>query len=152
MSDIAEAVTEHISRVCQCQYSNDFVIDGQLLCTDDDTAVIYQAMFLTSDERSALEIRNISQLWVLSKPMVSIDGQSYEVDPYCLVTVTRVGESSCNTAVSTEALSSSHTRITLIEMVSISGTGLMLLLVILLIIILACRCSCKKKSMSYDVR
>ena len=78
-----------------------------------------------------------------------IEQQLYKVDPYCSVVVKELGTTTCDT---TEALSTSPSAVSLIELVSVVGTGVMLILVIVLIFILVCCCCKKKKSKNSDIR
>ena len=150
ISDIARFISQQIAQLCQCQYSGSFIVDGQLFCTTKNN-VIYQAKLLSTDGKTALEIRNITQLWVLSKPIVTIEEKFYQLDPFCSVVVKELGVTSCDSVSSTESLSELQS-FTTIELASVIGTGVMLLLVIVLIVALVCCCVCKKKSKHYDVR
>ena len=84
--------------------------------------------------------------------MIAISGESYEIDPYCIVTVKEVGETSCDTTTSlnNESLLSSNSNT--IQLVYIIGTSVMLLLVITLIIIIVYCYASRRKSKSYDIR
>ena len=53
-------------------------------------------MLLKIEGHSAEEIRNTTQQWVLTKPIVSILGKSYQLDPYCSVVVHKIGDISCD--------------------------------------------------------
>ena len=77
-----------------------------------------------------------------------VEQQFYKVDPYCSVVVKELGTTTCDT---TEALSTSSSGVSLIELLSVVGTGLMLILVIALIFILLCCCCTKKKKKSKSV-
>ena len=148
-SSIAHFLAQQIVQLCQCQYSDSYITDAQAFCTAKD-AVIYQAVLLSTDEKTALEIRNNTQQWVLSKPVLVIEQQFYEVDPYCSVMVEELGTTTCDT---TEGLSKSSSAVSLIELVSVAGAGVMLILVIALIfILLCCCCKNKRKSKSVDIR
>ena len=80
---------------CQCQYSDSLIIDDQLFCVTKND-VIYQAKLLSTDGKTALEIRNITQQWVLSSPTIMIGNLSYQVDPYCSTVVKELGATSCH--------------------------------------------------------
>ena len=79
-----------------------------------------------------------------------VEQQFYEVDPYCSVVVKELGTTTCETTDS-EALYTSSSGVSLIELLSVVGTGLMLILVIALIFILLCCCCTKKKKKSKNV-
>ena len=95
VSTIAQFITQWIVQHCQCQYSANFIVDGQLFCTTKNS-VVYQAQFISTDSKMALEIRNITQQWVLSRPTITINGLSYQVDPNCSTVVNKLGVTSCN--------------------------------------------------------
>ena len=131
--------------LCQCQFSSSYITDSQMFCTVKD-AVIYQAQLLPTDNKTAFEIRNTTQLWILSKPVLVIEQRPYQVDPYCSVVVKELGTTTCDT---TEALSTSRPAVSTIELVSVIGTGVMLILVITLIIILVVCCWSNKVRDNY---
>ena len=96
-SDIAQFISQQVAQLCQCQYSDSFIVDGRLFCTTKNN-VIYQAKLLSTDGKTALEIRNITQLWVLTKPIITIEEKFYQLDPFCSVVVKELGVTSCETA------------------------------------------------------
>ena len=148
---IAQFVAQQIAQWCQCQYSSSFITDSQLFCTTNNN-VVYQGQLLPTDNKTALEIRNITQLWVLRKPVIMMDGQSYQLHSNCSVVVKELGVTSCGTGGYNVTLPTSQPAVSMIELVSVVGTGVMLLLVIALVISLILCCVCKKKSKSFDVR
>ena len=142
-----------MAQLYQCQYSSSFIVNSQLLCTAKND-VVYQAKFLPSINKTALEIRNATQLWILTNPIIIIDGQVYELDPYCSIIVNELGVTSCGSSSSTEALLPSEKPslgLSVIELASISGGGAILVLVIMLVIFLVL-CYVMKKSKSHNVR
>ena len=148
-SSIAQFLAQQIAQLCQCQYSNNYITDAQFLCTAKDD-VIYQAVLLSTDDKTAFEIRNNTQQWILSKPVLMIEQQYYEVDPYCSVVVNELGTTTCDAP---QALSKSSSAVSPIELGSTVGAGVMLILIITLIfILLCCCCRNKKKSKSVNIR
>ena len=139
ISDIARFISQQIAQLCQCQYSDSFIVDGQLFCTTKNN-VIYQAKLLSTDGKTALEIRNITQLWLLSKPIIAIEEKFYQLDPFCSAVVKEFGVTSCDTVSSTESLSEPPSSFTTIELASVIGVGVMLLLTTVLIVALVCCC------------
>ena len=116
--------------------------------------IIYQAKYLPSDSKTALEIRNITHLWILTKPIITVDDQFYHVDPYCSIIVNELGVTSCGSSSSTEALLPSDKPslgLSVIELASISGVGAILMFVIVLVIFLVL-CCVMKRSKSHNVR
>ena len=101
VSDISKAITEAIAELCQCQYTRSFIADSQLFCNGKGE-VVYQGQLLTTDDKTAEEIRNLTQEWVLNKPFISVSNQTYQLNAYCSVTIDKVGKSVCNTISSTE--------------------------------------------------
>ena len=95
MSTIAQFIAQQIVQRCHCQYSANFIVDGQLFCTSKDS-VVYQAQLISTDGKTALEIRNITQQWVLSRPTIMIDNLTYQIDPDCSTVVNELGVTSCN--------------------------------------------------------
>ena len=150
INHVAHVVAQQIALLCWCEYSGNFIGDGHLFCTTKND-VIYQAKLLPTVKKTALEIRNITQRWALSRPTIMIDEKYYQIDPNCSVVVKEFGVTSCGTVGLSESLSTSQPAISTIELVSVTGTGIMLLLVIVLIILLVC-CAYRKKSKSSNKR
>ena len=124
------------------------------MCTAKN-GVVHQAKFLPSDSKTALEIRNTTQLWILTKPIIAIDEQFYRVDPYCSVIVEELGVTSCDSNPTTETLLPDQNPSfgkSIIELVSVIGAGVLLVLVIVMAVILVLCCVCRRKSKRYDVR
>ena len=124
------------------------------MCTAEND-VVYQAKFLPSYSKTALEIRNTTHIWILTKPIIAIDEQFYHVDPYCSIIVNELGNTSCGLSPSTEATLQNQKLflgMSVIELASITGVGAMLVLVIVLVIFLVLCCVYKrKKAKSYNV-
>lgn len=99
-TDVAQAISEQITQMCDCEYSESFIDNGQFFCSNSREQVIYQAQLLTTDRKTVEEIRNLIQEWVLTKPFVTIDGQSYQLDPHCSVVIREIGDLSCDPTVS----------------------------------------------------
>jgi hypothetical protein len=102
-ADIAQAIGEQIAQICNCDYTEHFIDNGQFFCGNSgkQNLIIYQARFLTTDEKTVEEIRNITQKWVLTKPFITIDGQRHQLDPFCSVVIREIGDLSCDPTVST---------------------------------------------------
>ena len=113
VSDISKAVTKAIAELCQCQYTPRFIIDGQIFC-NSKSEVVYQGQLLTTDGKTAEEIRNLTQEWVLNKPFIGVSDQTYQLNPYCSVAIDKVGESVCDAISPTELTLKSN---------KLSGTG-----------------------------
>ena len=123
------------------------------MCTANDD-VVYQAEFLPSVTKTALEIRNTTQLWILTKPIIAIDEEFYQVDPFCSIIVQELGTTSCDSNLSTEArLPDQNPSFgkSVVELVAVIVAGVLLAVVIILTIILVVYCVCKRKNNSeYD--
>ena len=145
-----------MAQFCQCRYSSSFIVSSQLLCTaKNDVTIVYQAKFLPSDSKTALEIRNTTHLWILTKLIITVDDEFYHVDPYCPIIVNELGMTSCGSSSSTEALLPNDKPphgVSVIAMASISGVGAMLVFIVVFVIFLVVCCVSKKKSKSYHVR
>ena len=149
ITKIAHFIAQRIMQLCQCQYSGDYIIDGWLFCTSKND-VIYQAQLLSTDGKTAQEIRNITQQWVLSRPAIVIDNISFQVDPNCSVVVKELGETSCNVASESQPTNTQSVTSTNIA-VSIVVVGMVLLLCVGLITASLCYLH-KRKSKSLDLR
>ena len=147
---------------CQCQYSDSLIIDDQLFCATKND-VIYQAKLLSTDGKTALEIRNITQQWVLSRPTIMIGNLSYQVDPNCSTVVKELGATSCHIMVTesqpdnqqpTVSESQANNQLPAITtntiLVSVVIVGMILLCIGLIILFLCCLHI--RKSKSHDVR
>ena len=122
----ASTIAQRIVQGCQCQYSADFIINDQLFCVSKKS-VVYQAQFISTDSKTAVEIRNITQQWVLSGPAIVINGLSYRVDPNCSTVVNELGVSSCGAM--SESQPKSNSQLPVIS-VSVTLGGMMLLVCI----------------------
>ena len=145
-SNIAQFIAQQIIQRCLCQYSASFIIDGHLFCTSKKT-VIYQAQFISTDSKTALEIHNITQQWVLSRPMIIIDNLFYQVDPNCSAVVNKLGVTSYNTV----SESQPNNQLPAIS-VSVVLAGMMLLFCIGLIIFFSLYYLHKRKLKSHNLR
>ena len=130
---------------CQCQYSSSFIVDYQLVCTANDHDIILQAELLPTDSKTALEIYNVIQEWVLSNPIITINNSSYQVDSKCPIEVKELGVTSCSTQQQQQA-DNRLLAVTTSAFVTVVGV-----LFIVLIILLLC-CIRKKKSKSTDMK
>lgn len=117
-------------QLCQCQYSDGYIVDGRLLCASGNN-VIYQAQLLSSSNETAQDIRSIIQQWVLSRPAIMIDNLSYQVDPSCSAVVKEVGETSCNSEPTSEQ-SAADVNTTIVISAAVVGIVLLLLFVVLI--------------------
>jgi hypothetical protein len=151
VSTIAQFIAQRIVQGCHCQYSPSFIVNGQLFCASKDSA-IYLAQLISTDGKTALEIRNVTQQWVLSGPTIVISGLSYQVDPSCSTVVNELGVTSCNTN-NNNMVSDSQPRpnnqLPVIT-VSVSLAGVMLLVCVGSVIFTLCYIH-RRKSMSHSL-
>ena len=141
-TDIAQAISEQIAQICNCEYSENFINNGKFFCSSSKKEIIYQARLLTTDGKTAEEIRNLTQTWVLTKPFVNISDQRHQLDPYCSVVIQEIGDLSCDPTVPT-VLSSSVKSRTRGHLVAYS-VGILLLLGIIIVTILVAFYAVKK--------
>ena len=146
----ASTIAQRIVQGCQCQYSADFIINDQLFCVSKKS-VVYQAQFISTDSKTAVEIRNITQQWVLSGPAIVINGLSYRVDPNCSTVVNELGVSSCG--VISESQPKSNSQLPTVISVSVTLVGMMLLVCIGSVVFsLYMYYQCRRKSKSHSLR
>ena len=131
---VAQFIAQQIMQGCQCQYSANFIVNGQLLCASKNSA-IYQAQFISTDNKTALEIRNITQQWVHSGPTITINGLSFKIDPSCSTAVNELGVTSCYNNVTSESQPNNQL---LVITVSVSLVGAMLLVCVGSVIFTLC--------------
>ena len=112
----------------------------QLLCSDSKPKqVIFQAILLPSDGKTAEELRNATERWVLMKPIMIISGASYQLDTDCSVVITEVGDTSCNTLSPAASTAGSNDDNIIIMAYSIGG-GILLLLAIAMVVVILTVC------------
>ena len=99
IADVSDAITKAVVDMCQCPYTPDLIVDGRLLCSDDKSLSIYQALFLTTDGMTAEHIRNLTQEWVLTKPTITISSKTYQLDNFCSVVIDELGVITCDAIV-----------------------------------------------------
>ena len=96
IADLRDDVSNAIVDMCQCLYSDEFIVDSRLFCSGDKNEIIYQALLLTTDNKTAEEIRNFTQEWVLMKPAINIQDSMYQLDSYCSVVTDELGVITCD--------------------------------------------------------
>ena len=96
VTDVSEAVAKAIVDLCQCLYTPNLIIDHQLTCSEDKNLIIYQALLLSTDGKTAEQIRNLTQEWVLTKPTVNIDNKAYQLDSFCSIAINELGVIECD--------------------------------------------------------
>lgn len=117
-------------KVCNCSYSVNFIIDGQFLCFSSNE-LVYQGQFLTTNSKNAEEVRNLTQAWVLKKPMIKIANRSFQIDPFCSVTLITIGDSYCDAVESTAVINGlDSTKIPVS-----AGVGVILIVILLTVVI-----------------
>ena len=138
ISDISNSISGAISQRCLCQYPSSFIVNGRLFCGENKNDVIFQSHFLTTDLKTPEEIRNLTQQWVLTKPLVRINNKMYQFDPYCSVAVEELGETTCDAISPTEAETDEVAlRFTLLEIASIAIMAVLLVVVIVAFAVIA---------------
>ena len=159
MSDIANSVTEQIVQKCQCHYVSSFIVDGQLLCDAAKNELSYQAQFLKTDRITSEKVRNLTQEWVLSRPLISLNGAHYQVDPSCSVVVETLGSISCDalflpTTGSPEPDSATYTPYapSPFELASIIGVGVIIVLLTIVVICLVTFFVVRRRSRNYKLK
>ena len=141
LSDISTAISNAITQQCQCQYMTSFITNTRLMCSDDESEVIFQGEFVTTDSKTAEEVRNLTQDWVLNKPLVGIGNAMYQLNPYCSVVVDELGEMSCSALSPTEpepSTTSEPPRFTLLEITSVAVMALLFIVVVASILVICC--------------
>ena len=149
VSAIAGFIAQRIVQGCQCQYLANFIINDQLFCVSKNS-VVYQAHFISTDSKAALEIRNITQQWVLSGSAIVINGLSYKVDPNCSIVVNELGVTSCSVMSESQANSNNNQLPTVIS-VSVTLGGMMLLICVGLVVF-SLYMYYKRKSKNHNLR
>ena len=140
-----------MSKLCQCQYSSSYIVDSQLFCTSNND-VIYQARLLSmTDQITALELRNFTQFWVLSKPMLMIEGKYYQLDSSCSVVVNKFRTTSCDIPPSTEPVPEKF-NVPNYTLGTAIGLGIVLLLIIIVMIIVVIYFVRKRSKGHLDIR
>lgn len=158
MSDIANAMAEAISNLCQCIYTESFIFDGQLFCDDNRNEIVYQAQFTGTVINTSEDIRNLTQEWVFLNPFLSINGQPYKLDSSCSVIVEVLGQSTCDSILPTtdytsfpEATLRTAPVASPFELAAVVGVGIVVLLLVLLVIGLIAFVIARKTRKKYDV-
>ena len=140
--NISRSITKAIAELCQCQYAPSFVVDSQIFC-NGKSEVVYQGQLLTTDGKSAEGIRNLTQEWVLNKPFITVNDQTYQLNPYCSVTIDKVGENVCNAISPTEPpLKSDKISDTDFSIREIAFIVVMALLALVVVVFIVCATAC----------
>ena len=147
VSIVAQFIAEQIEQGCDCHYSASFIANGQIFCASKDNAV-YQAQLISTDNKTALDIRNITQQWVLSRPTIVIGDLFYQVDPDCSTAISKLGATSCG--IISETQHNNHNSHAVIS-VSVILVGMVLLVFVGSVIISLCYLH-RRKSKGYNMR
>ena len=73
-------ITKGINQSCPCQFTNDYIGDGRLLC-DQDTChrAVFQGRIISTNDRNSTELLEDLEKWVSSKPTVVVQGVQLQV-------------------------------------------------------------------------
>lgn len=96
IADLTDGISKAIVDMCQCLYISNFIVDSRLFCSVDKSKITYQALLLTTDGKTAEEVRNLTQEWVLTEPAVNIQDKMYQLDSYCSVVIDEIGVIACD--------------------------------------------------------
>lgn len=98
---------------------------------------------MATEGRSAKEIRNLTQEWVLQKPVIKIGNKSYQVDATCSVILNSFEDPDCDVIESTTA-----TRLPVSVSMGLFLTLIFIIMIALTVIVLvSVRClKCKNKT------
>ena len=148
VSTIAQFIAHQIEQGCQCQYSANFIINGQLFCASKNSAM-YLAQLTPIDNKTALEIWKILQQWVLSGPAITINSLSYKVDPSCSIVVNELEVTSCNIDITSESQPNNHLPVIIVAVTLSLG---MMLIICVGSVIFTLYFLHRRKSKSHSVR
>ena len=90
--DVSSSIVEELLQHCGCPYSLDYITNARLLCGESTNEVIYQCNLLNSGNTLATDLQNIVQIWVDSSPEILVGGVLQNVQSYCQVGLTVLGE------------------------------------------------------------
>ena len=145
---IAQFIAHQIEQGCQCQYSANFIINGQLFFASKNSAM-YLAQLIPTDNKTALEIWNILQQWVLSGPAITINSLSYKVDPSCSIVVNDLEVTSCSIIdIMSESQPNNHLPVIIVAVTLSLG---MMLIICVGSVIFTLYCLYRRKSKSHSV-
>ena len=154
-NDITITIGKQIASMCNCRYSEDYIDGGQFFCPSFRKQIIFQAVFLKTNGKTAEEIRNTTQTWVLMKPFMTVAGKSYQLDPYCSVAITDIGDTSCDAISPANLSSDSDAGSSGSESIYGIGGGILLLIVVIVamvIILTFCIIWRQSKKAKYSMR
>ena len=148
VSIIAQLIAHQVVQGCQCQYSANFIINGQLFCASKNSAM-YLAQLTPTDNKTALEIWNILQQWVLSGPAITINSLSYKVDPSCSIMVNELEVTSCSIIdIMSESQPNNHLPVIIVAVTLSLG---MMLIICVGSVIFTLYCLHRRKSKSHSM-
>ena len=94
-ADVSSAIVTALLEACGCPFSLEFVTHSRLLCGSSEREFIYQSNILNTDQMDASALKDLVQLWVDNAPVITVAGASRQVDTYCQVGVSTIGELEC---------------------------------------------------------
>lgn len=119
------------------------------MCGSNLREFIFQAKVLSTAEKTSDQFRDeLLQKWVNEKPIVMIEGQMFQVDPYCTVELTDLRSTYCRSESPTVAMSQNSTKTSLafaIEITAGVGGGLFACILVACAVVIAL-CCCTRKS------
>lgn len=148
-TDISSAIVDTLLLACSCPYSLEHVTHSRLLCGAGEKEFIYQSNLLNTDQMEASELMALVQLWVDNDPIITVGGVASQVDNYCQVSVSGIGEPECvalNPTTATTVASTVEEQSTRPSYLTgaiaggvVGGAAIVILLFLIVVILCACR-------------
>ena len=149
-ADVSSAIVTALLQVCGCPYSLEYVTHSRLLCGSSPREFIYQSNLLNTDQMDASALKGLVQLWVDNAPVIMVAGASRQIDTYCQVGASSIGEPECvalnPTTPTTLESTEQSTRPSYLTAAIAGGVGGGVGLILLLLVIVGVLCISRRKS------
>lgn len=97
MSEFFRAtIVDAINRRCFCNFPISHLINGTMLCPQDDSRdLVYRGYLVRLDHLSSNQLHSYADAWIKSRPYVSSGVAVVEFNPNCSTTVSSMNQSVC---------------------------------------------------------
>ena len=91
-----DGMSLELSKTCNCHIPVDNFADERLICeTKDTNKVVFQSRLVVVDDKNDTQLLDYVKEWVMTDPHVVVQGIQLQVDQYCSVELTELGNSEC---------------------------------------------------------
>ena len=150
-NELSRVVAEALQRRCYCPFTLEYIADGRLMCSGNDS-VVFQGRIISTNSPPNEELLEYLQEWIRSTPTVIIDGVHLQISN-CSVHLNELGSTEANcTKPAVESKPAVETGLSAVGMyIIIAVTALLVILIVASTVICSVYCW-KKRTITQDER